>query len=228
MEISAEIRSRIEKAADKLFAEARGKKLPIVSAVRQRARTDMNATSLVMAEWRAAKSRAVSVVSDIPENVRLAHDASLESLWSTAQAQAGEAFAHARLAWEQEKAELVELRRQVSEAFDEQAVELEKAQSSSDFSSARVQTLARELKSVRDALAHARLSLARLTGANEELKRGRAGDDVQTKGEANQGPQALADVVGGDEPIGGSTNIGEQLPPVDQSKGSRRSKRKSG
>ncbi|MCK9709854.1 DNA-binding protein [Pseudomonas syringae] len=125
--INSEIRDRIWSAAEFLYDQAgRGDAKPTVDAVRRHAKANMNDVSLVMKEWREAQKVAVkSVAVDVPASLVAIGSQALGSLWQSAQDLANESLRAAQAGWDMERLEADALTRQISQAFDDQTVELE-------------------------------------------------------------------------------------------------------
>lgn len=129
MTIAKDLRDRIETAANALYEEGGRGGFPTVSAVRARAGADMNATSLVMREWRRLQTgQAAQVAVEVPEKVRAASTQAIAALWSEAQAIANASLAAAQKSWDAEQADAESMRADLSAAFDSKAEELASAQ----------------------------------------------------------------------------------------------------
>lgn len=144
--IPSEIRERIVAAAEALFAEGNGERLPAVDAVRRLARVDMNAASVVMREWRQAQiAPAVPVAEQVPESVREAQAQAGVVVWRQALALANDSLRTAQAAWQAERGELEAMRGELAEAYELQAAETQQAQQEAAglrVELARVQALA--------------------------------------------------------------------------------------
>jgi len=126
--ISSDIYSRITQAADELY-DRDSERLPTVDEVRRAAKTDMNATSAVMREWRRQRIKpAVPAGVMVPAVVQEAFHSALVNAWAEAQKMANETLEAAQKAWEEERAEADQLRAEMSDAFERQGGELEAIQ----------------------------------------------------------------------------------------------------
>lgn len=127
--IPADIRARVIEAANRLFDEAGGTRFPAVADVRRLAKTDMNATSSVMREWKrqqSAKPEPVSVA--VPEPVQQAGMEQLAVVWSAAQDLANASLKAAQASWAIERDEMESMRHELAQLYEAQARELEEAQ----------------------------------------------------------------------------------------------------
>nr|BCU00346.1 DNA-binding protein [uncultured bacterium] len=127
--VSKEIRDRIWTAADFLYEQAgRGDAKPTVDAVRRQAKANMNDVSLVMKDWREAQKTTVkSVAIEVPEPLAVMSVQTLGAMWQTAQDHANDSLRAAQAGWDIERIEADALARQISQAFDDQAGELDQA-----------------------------------------------------------------------------------------------------
>lgn len=124
--IPADVRERIEAAANDLYEQAGRERFPAVDAVRRVARVDMNAASAVMREWRKAQTaQAAPVALQVPEAVQQASQAALAAMWQQATELANESLRRAQAAWDAERQELDDMRAELAEAYESQAAELE-------------------------------------------------------------------------------------------------------
>ncbi|QSQ62217.1 DNA-binding protein [Xanthomonas translucens] len=129
MEISKDTRDRIFAAADSLYDQAGRSAFPTVDAVRKAARVNMNDASAGMKEWRRAQTaQAAPVAVQVPEAVQQASSAALASLWQEAQELANESLRAAQAGWDAERVEAETLNKQMADAYEAQATELEAAQ----------------------------------------------------------------------------------------------------
>ncbi|WP_045226937.1 DNA-binding protein [Methyloterricola oryzae] len=123
--IPSDIRERIIAAATTIYEDNRHEVFPTVDQVRRAARADMNTTSAVMREWRRQQlAKAAPTAIQVPEAVSRANSLALANLWQQAQELANEGLRAAQSAWDGERDELDSLRREISEAFEQQAKEL--------------------------------------------------------------------------------------------------------
>ncbi len=127
-DIAPDIVSRINDAADQLFAEAGRVVFPNVDAVRRRAHVNMNYVTLVMRQWRQQHKPQPPITEEsLPETLRHAGSQLLASFWREANAIGQAHLASATSAWEEEKKELEDLQAQLAAAVDGQAAELREA-----------------------------------------------------------------------------------------------------
>lgn len=126
MEITKETRDRIFAAADQLYEQAGRESFPTVDAVRKQARVNMNDASVGMKEWRRAQTaQAAPIAVRVPEAVQQAGDLAVATMWQHAQELANESLRAAQAGWDAERALIESVSEQTSQAFDEQAQELE-------------------------------------------------------------------------------------------------------
>lgn len=127
-DIDPEIIRRISDAADQLFNEGGHNAVPSVDAVRRRARANMNHASLVMRTWRQQlKAQPGPTEELMPESLRHIGNQLMLNIWREATKTASTHLASAKAAWEEERGELEEFRRQLSTAFDAQSRELQES-----------------------------------------------------------------------------------------------------
>jgi len=127
--IPADVRARVIEAANQLFEESGGVRFPVIADVRRLAKTDMNATSAVMREWKrqqTAKPEPVAVA--VPELVQQAGMEQLAVVWSTAQDLANASLRSAQASWAVERDEMESMRQELAQLYEAQARELEEAQ----------------------------------------------------------------------------------------------------
>lgn len=128
MEITKETRDRIFAAADQLYEQAGRESFPTVDAVRKQARVNMNDASVGMKEWRRAQTaQAAPIAVRVPEAVQQAGDQAVATMWQHAQELANESLRAAQAGWDAERTLIESVSEQTSQAFDEQAQELEGA-----------------------------------------------------------------------------------------------------
>lgn len=126
--IPLEVRERITAAAEEIYEQSGFESFPTVDQVRRAARADMNTTSHVMRDWRREKTtRAVPVAVTVPEVIVQANASALSQLWQEAQDLANESLRAAQSAWEVEREELDVMRKELSNAYEDQASDLEEA-----------------------------------------------------------------------------------------------------
>lgn len=129
-QIPADIRTRIIDAANQLFEEAGQARFPAVADVRRLAKTDMNATSSVMREWKrlqTAKPEPVAV--SVPEPVQQAGQEQLAVVWAAALDFSNASLRSAQASWAVERDEMESMRQELAQLFEAQARELEETQS---------------------------------------------------------------------------------------------------
>lgn len=126
MDQNADSATRIMAAANELFDQGGRAQFPTVDAVRKAAHVSMNDATSVMKEWRRMQivGRRPDPV-DVPQNLHDIHRAGLEALWVAAQEHASQSMANMRAAWYAERTENERLNREMVEAFEAQAAELE-------------------------------------------------------------------------------------------------------
>ena len=129
MALSQDIKERIFAAADALHAASETGEFPSVEAVRQESRAGMNNVVEAMKEWRQNQRKQVQAVREpLPVELHGVVQSMGQSLWETAQQLANESLDAAKVAFETEKSDLIQLSAEQSEAFETQAAELDKAQ----------------------------------------------------------------------------------------------------
>lgn len=120
MSMNDEIKARIFSTADRLFAESGREKYPTVDQVRRAAKTDMNAASSAMKEWRKLQTAQPEPVAvTVPETVTEAFNSALATAWTAAVTHANEALQDARRAWDIEREEADQQRAELATSFDE-------------------------------------------------------------------------------------------------------------
>jgi colicin import membrane protein len=128
MELNKDIRDRILAAADALYDQAGRASFPTVDSVRKVAKVNMNDAAATMKEWRRAQTaQAAPVAITVPEGVHQLHSQALAALWQSAQNTANESLRAAQAGWEAERAEAETINKQLGDAYDAQAVELDAA-----------------------------------------------------------------------------------------------------
>ncbi|EHD6004941.1 hypothetical protein JQY81_004731 [Salmonella enterica] len=184
MALSPDIKERIFAAADQLHAASETGEFPSVEAVRQLSRAGMNNVVEAMKEWRQQQRKQVQTVREpMPAALQAVLQDMGQNLWATAQQLANESLEAAKAAFEAEKADLIELSEQQSEAFDTQAAELERMKTQAlDAAQAHqdaTERAAAELAAVRAELAQA-LTRAERAEANLAEQR-QAAQDAATE-----------------------------------------------
>jgi hypothetical protein len=163
MELNRDIRDRILAAADALYDQAGRASFPTVDSVRKVAKVNMNDAATTMKEWRRAQTaQAAPVAITVPEAVHQLHSQALAALWQSAQNTANESLRAAQAGWEAERAEAETINKQLGDAYDAQAVELDAANRRIDELTAKYQAeqqrtteLAQQIEA--NAESHARL-----------------------------------------------------------------------
>ncbi len=124
--IPLDIRERIVAAAVEIYEKSNKEKKPTVAEVRRLARSDMNSTSEVMKQWwREQTVQAAPVAIAVPDVVAQAHNTAVATTWLEAQKAANESLSLARAAWDVERLEFEEMRKELSISYDNQASEIE-------------------------------------------------------------------------------------------------------
>lgn len=150
MAMSNEIKERIFAAADSLHAGSETGEYPSVEAVRQESRAGMNNVVEGMKEWRQNQRKQVQAVREpLPVELHRVVQSLGESLWETAQQLANESLDAAKISFEMEKTDLIQLSAEQSEAYEAQALSLGKAES-------RIAELDSELETARADIEEAR------------------------------------------------------------------------
>jgi colicin import membrane protein len=154
--IPADVRERIVAAAVDLYEQAGRERFPTVDAVRRLSRADMNAVSGVMKEWRQAQTtQAAPVAIAVPEAVQQANAAAVAALWLNATELANQSLRSAQTAWDKERGELDDMRAELANSFEVQAVEFETTKKQLADSEAKTAEQAQELDAVRQREAEA-------------------------------------------------------------------------
>jgi len=162
MELAKETRDRIFAAADLLYEQADRAAFPTVDAVRKTAKVNMNDASAGMKEWRRAQTaQAAPVAVQVPDVVRQANSIALSSLWQEAQELANESLRAAQSAWDTERLEADTLNKQMADAYEVQALELEAVQANVEHLAAENARLATELEDTRRDLVAAKVATER-------------------------------------------------------------------
>lgn len=126
MELAKETRERIFSAADALYEQANRANFPTVDAVRKTAKVNMNDASAGMKEWRRAQTaQAAPLAVNVPDAVQQASNAAMAALWQQAQELANESLRAAQAGWEAERAESDTLTKQMADAYEAVAAELD-------------------------------------------------------------------------------------------------------
>lgn len=129
MALSQDIKERIFAAAAALHAASASGEFPSVEAVRQESRAGMNNVVEAMKEWRQNQRKQVQAVREpLPVKLHSVVQSMGQSLWETAQQLANESLDAAKVAFETEKNDLIQLSAEQSESYEKQAAELEAAQ----------------------------------------------------------------------------------------------------
>lgn len=171
MDINNEIKQRVFSTAARLYAESDRAKFPTVDEVRRAAKTDMNAASVAMREWRRLQTTHVEQVAVcVPESVNDAFSAALASAWQAAVAHANKSLEDARDTWDTEKKEAEEHRTQLATAYDnlnQQFITSENELHVCTQERAQLESEIDTLRSESERLAHL---IADLTRQNDEKK----------------------------------------------------------
>lgn len=179
MELAKETRERIFAAADSLYEQAGRATFPTVDAVRKTARVNMNDASSGMKDWRRAQTaQAAPVAVNVPVAVQQASSAALAALWQEAQELANESLRAAQAGWEAERVEVDTLTKQMADAYEVVAVELETARdeigrltTAADHDATDRQRLETELTDTRRDLMAATASTERAEARTVEIER---------------------------------------------------------
>jgi len=128
MDLNKDTRDRVFAAADSLYEQAGREAFPTVDAVRKASKVNMNDASTAMKQWRRVRiTQAAPVAITVPDAVHQLHSQALAALWQSAQDTANESLRAAQAGWEAERTEAETLNKQLGDAYDAQAVELEAA-----------------------------------------------------------------------------------------------------
>lgn len=168
MELIKDTRDRIFAAANSLFEHADRAAFPTVDAVRKMAKVNMNDANTGMKEWRRAQTaQAAPVGTQVPEAVQRASVAALATLWHEAQELANESLRAAQAGWDAERIEGDILNKQMADAYEIQAAELNAAQG--EITKMRVDAglLAASVEDRLVELGELKLKLAAATAATE-------------------------------------------------------------
>ena len=142
--------------------------MPTVDQVRRLAKVDMHAATAAMREWRRQQTaQAAPIAVAVPEVVAKANEVAIAQLWTQAQELANQSLREAQSAWDAERAELDQMRVELSDAFEAQAAELELAKT-------RIEALEREARET------AAIAAAELQKLRDELGQVRAELGVAT------------------------------------------------
>ena len=171
MDINDEIKQRVFSTADRLYAENDRSKFPTVDEVRRAAKTDMNAASVAMKEWRRQQTTHVEQVAvSVPQSVNDAFSAALASAWQAAVAHANKSLDDARSAWDAEKKEAEEHRTQLATAYDNLHQQFITSESELHVCTQYRAQLESDLDTLRTELEKQAHQIADLTRQNEEKK----------------------------------------------------------
>lgn len=128
--MNQEIKDRVFKAADQLYAESGTNEFPTVDQVRQVSRASMNSVVEALREWRQKQRTVVrSVIEPLPESLHLAVFELGQNVWKIAQDKANEALELARASFEAEKLDLARLSNEQSNAFESLSEEMDQVKS---------------------------------------------------------------------------------------------------
>ena len=179
MALSQDIKERIFAAADALHAASETGEFPSVEAVRQESRAGMNNVVEAMKEWRQNQRKQVQAVREpLPVELHGVVQSMGQSLWETAQQLANESLDAAKVAFETEKSDLIQLSAEQSESFEKQTAELEAAQAriaelerQATAAAAAAQATGQELETTRSARLAAEQAAALANQKAEEIER---------------------------------------------------------
>lgn len=168
-QIPADIRSRIIEAANSLYENAGRERLPTVAAVRFAAQVDMNATTIVMREWkRLQTAQPAPVAVSVPDLVQQAASEAVAVVWTAAQELANASLRSAQASWDKERAELDDMRQELSELTDAQRHEIEglntklgESQRANELAQEKTTELAAVIEGLRIALAESKANTER-------------------------------------------------------------------
>ena len=183
MALNPEVKKRIFDAADELHTASETGEYPNVEAVRQRSRAGMNNVVEAMQEWRQNQRKQVQAVREpLPANLHGVLQNMGQNLWETAQQLANESLDTARAAFESEKADLLQLSVEQSDAYEKQAAELETAhlrivelERLVEVAETAAQAIAQQLEDVQHALLSSEQKASLAEQRAEEIER-RAAD----------------------------------------------------
>lgn len=123
---SEDVRSRVFKAADELYAELDRQRMPTVTEVRARASCDNNAASTLLKEWKRLVSTApVPVALDVPQVVKEAGMQAIQAAWAAAHDRANESLRVAEQSWESEREQAEIMRSELAVLADELTEQLD-------------------------------------------------------------------------------------------------------
>lgn len=192
MELATETRERIFTAAETLYETAGRASFPTVDAVRKLAKVNMNDANAGMKEWRRAKTtQAAPVAVQVPEAVQQANNAALGVMWQQAMDLANQSLIAAQAGWDSERLESETLNRQMADAYEAQAVELQAAQGQIGTLEGEVTRLKQSLERLAADLVMANASAEREVAKAVEISR-RADDlrvELDAAHRANDGLQ---------------------------------------
>lgn len=171
MEPPKDTLDRIFSAADSLYEQAGRATFPTVDAVRKTARVNMNDASAGMKQWRHIHTvKVVPVLVQVPERVQQAGGTALAMLWQEAQELAHESLRAAQAGWEVERVDAETLNKQMADAYEVQAVELEAAQDAVVQLKADVDRVNSDNARLDGELAETRRQLAAASAVNERVE----------------------------------------------------------
>lgn len=133
--LPAEVRARIIEAAEHLYNATGRERFPTVAEVRRQAKTDMNAASTVVREWKRQQTvKPAPVAVAVPETVQQAMSETLAHVWTAAQEAANASLRAAQAAWDEERRELVAAEQEMGSDYQRLEQQLEAAQALKDES----------------------------------------------------------------------------------------------
>lgn len=170
MEPSKDTLDRIFSAADSLYEQAGHAAFPTVDAVRKTARVNMNDASAGMKQWRYVHTAKVVPVVQVPERVQQAGGTALAVLWREAQELAHESLRAAQAGWEVERGDAETLNKQMADAYEAQAAELDATQAGVVQLTADIERVRADNARLDGELADTRSQLAAALAANERTE----------------------------------------------------------
>lgn len=211
---------RVCDTANELFDQNGGESIPSVDAVRRAAGVDMNAASLVMKEWRKLKlAQPARVEVRVPDSVQQAGQGFIVEVWRQAQEQANESLRAAQAAWDVEREELEQMRRELVSAFenleiehntlkadlttanataeqqrlsiDELTHQLNKETRRAENAETRIDELQKRITDLNDQLAESKNIISEQHQDREELQRQHYHEQEQVRQELTQAQQQL-------------------------------------
>jgi colicin import membrane protein len=179
MKPASDTMERISAAADELFEQNGRATYPTVDAVRKAARVNMNDANSGMREWRRNQmARAVPAAVQVPAAIMEVQATLVAQVWQVAQAVAGESLGAAQAAWNAERNQFETLNKEMADAFEFQAAELESLRSGLHAAADQAESLAAsgealqgEVDSLRARLSSSESDARRDAARMEEVER---------------------------------------------------------